>query len=205
MSTWIYNGMELDERPMFDGENRYAIEIVDEMYPSNPREEYDHAWTFAFTNNRYFSGDKTASHEEEKALVRRKGWVCVPVYAYVHGAVAFSIGSFADQWDSGCCGYAYAKLSEWGKRNTEERRTRALDCLKGELEEYQAYCNGDTHLLHVVDLTDEEDDEYTGGYYGWRYAVEAAHEELASLNKKNVDDESIYTMMQQGVYETEEV
>ena len=25
MSTWIYNGMELDERPTFDGENRYAM------------------------------------------------------------------------------------------------------------------------------------------------------------------------------------
>lgn len=203
MSTWIYNGEEYDERPMFDGENRYAIEIVDEMHPYNPREEYDHAWTLAFTNNRYFSGDKTASHEEEKAMVRRKGWLCVPVYAYVHSSVAFSINGFGDPWDSGCCGYAYAKLSEWGKRNTEERRTRALDCLKGELEEYQAYCNGEVYTLHVVDLTDEEGDEYIGGFYGWQYAVEEAYDELAGLNKEKADDESIYAMAQQGVYEEE--
>lgn len=197
MSTWIYNGMELDERPMFDGENRYAIEIVDDMYPYNPREEYDHAWTLALTQ----WGDKRPDSGEEKAMVRRKGWMCVPVYAYVHGGVAFSIGSFGDPWDSGCCGYAYAKLSEWGKHNTEERRTRALNCLKGELEEYQAYCNGDVYLLHIVDLTDEEDDDYIGGYYGWRYAVEAAHDELASWNKKKADDESVYAMMQRGIYE----
>lgn len=201
MSTWIYNGDEYDERPMFDGENRYAIEIMDDLYPTNPREDYDHAWTLALTQ----WGDKRPVSVEEKDMVRRKGWLCVPIYAYVHSGVAFSVGGFGDPWDSGCCGYAYAKLSEWGRRNTEERRTRALHCLKGELEEYQAYCNGDVYLLHVVDLTDEEDDEYLGGYYGWRYAVEAAHEELASLNKKKVDDESIYALMQQGVYETEVV
>lgn len=183
MIGYFYDGNFTESRPALDPRHPYAVVVSYDEVADNPREENDNMWTLAFTNNRYFGcGDHECDAEEERRMNRKRGWLCLPIYAYVHSAVAFSVGKFADPWDSGCCGYAYAKLVQWGRRADAARARRAINALKSELSEYQAYTNGEVYCLDIVDLRSGEPlYEYgCGGLYGWSAAEAEAEAMLKS-------------------------
>ena len=170
-------GAFLNQRPEM---NRVLFVDYDDAGAENPR-DYGQ-WVICLTDNRDFPhGDHVADHEEEKHMSRKRGWLCVPVYAYVHSGVAFSLAPFGDPWDSGCCGYAYARLAKWGRRNDEARARRAINCLKTELETYQSYVNGEVYWAGVEDTRTGEILDSCGGYYGADAARDAALEMLAAL------------------------
>jgi hypothetical protein len=90
----------------------------------------------------------------------------VPVFAYIHGMVAFSLSPYSDPWDSGQAGIA---LIPSDVTDAEA---------KGELDEYEAYVNGSVYRWTI-----ETDEHYEGcgGYYSVEDALNDARAELAAL------------------------
>lgn len=164
----------------------YSFEIIRDMSPLNPREEYDHAFTLCFVENRYITGDTTISPYFEPDHESR---IIFPVYAYIHSGIALSTAPFSCPWDSGRIGYASIKKADFlrefygekARHLTKKRRARALEILKGELEEFQAYLDGDV-FGYVIRDEEGEEIESCFGYYGEQYAEEEARAIVDHLN-----------------------
>jgi hypothetical protein len=81
-------------------------------------------------------------------------------------------------WDSGQIGFIVAfregiqRFQPSWRRITKKRREIILEWLRGEVETYSAYANGETYGFQVVRLADPEDPESgeimdsCWGYYG---------------------------------------
>ncbi|AOQ24595.1 hypothetical protein MTAT_19380 [Moorella thermoacetica] len=78
------------------------------------------------------------------------GAVILPLYLYDHGGVTISTESFNDPWDSGWVGWIYV-LDEDIKKEfhvdeiTDEIRQKTVDILKGEVETYDMYLQGEVY------------------------------------------------------------
>ena len=79
-----------------------------------------------------------------------KAYVVLPVYLLDHSGLSVSTHSFNDPWDSGQTGIIFASFDkireEYGVENvTPEIRSKAEDLLRGEVEQYDAYLNGECY------------------------------------------------------------
>jgi len=111
--------------------------------------------------------------DEVKAVLEARffnEYVALPVYKYEHSGVAFNTTGFHCRWDSGQIGYIYITREDarniWGlKRLSPQKRQWALDILKGEVESYSQWANGE---LYGFTIEDEEKgiDDSCGGFYG---------------------------------------
>lgn len=121
------------------------------------------------------------------------GVVILPVYAYEHGGITISTGSFNCPWDSGQFGYIYATkekiLSDFGKegrRLGSEDKDRTREILEAEVKIFDQYLTGDVWYWKVESRTipeerpqtseDDEDIEWDliescHGIYGYDDAV----------------------------------
>ena len=166
----------------------YTLEIVRDPFPANPREEFDHVFTLHFTNNRYISGDETINPDRP---LDPSGLIVFPVFAYIHSGVALSVAPFSCPWDSGQIGYATVSKADFlreffgnsARLLTKARRARALEVLKIELEEFQAYIDGDV-FGYVIKDADDNEIFSCWGYYGEQYAEEDGQAHLESLEAK---------------------
>lgn len=93
--------------------------------------------------------------------------LCLPIYAYEHGGITVSHGSFSCRWDSGQVGWHYitkqAADAAWGEGKWTEDTLRA--CLKAELEEYDHYLQGNVWRFEIEDENGDVVDS-CGGFYG---------------------------------------
>ena len=145
----------------------YTLTIHPDELPENPR-EWDNLGTMYFENypmSRHITGDANA----EKPPI--KGCVTLKVYAYVHSGIALKVEeAFGCPWDSGLVGVIYVThekiREEYGiSRVTKKWREKVREYLKGEVETYNRYLEGD---IWRFTLENEEGDleDSCGGFYG---------------------------------------
>ena len=93
--------------------------------------------------------DDPRDREFRKRLraIRIFGGVVLPVYAYDHSGVTFSVNNsypFSDPWDGGQVGYAYMTSKEIEKEYKGDR-ARATEHLKAMVLYADAYSNGECY------------------------------------------------------------
>ena len=171
--------------------NGLTAEIaVDEYADFNPREDMDNLWNFV-SNCRSIDleeGDLTLDELMEALRGERKSvyrdYIILPVYMYRHSGTALSLSPFGCPFDSGIGFVAYIKKSTLRneyhtKRVTKDVIERATNYLRGEIENYAHYLNGE---IYIVDVTDKYglSVETCGGFLGLESAREFADEILGT-------------------------
>ena len=121
----------------------------------SPRCEFNLSLIIGF-HKRYHIGDRhdiRADHYDgwdsmQKALVRKYNVVVIhPLYMYDHGGVSLSTTPFNCPWDSGQVGFVVVtreSMMESGhKRATKKVKEWLSEIIHSEIEEYNAYLNGE--------------------------------------------------------------
>ena len=193
-----------------DTDNAIIVEntayfIQPDQNPPNPRKQFDPVMHLIADLGRYgdYSDSETplkdwyeelgcpedvdeSSLQELCTYAESKGWYVAKVYAYVHGAVRFSLRPFGCPFDSGCCGVIYASPKECRKNQDVVAET--------EIRELDQWVNDDVWELctaEVVNYYEKSRELYVqnveyvyGGIYGYEAALEALKEEVE--NAKNI-------------------
>ena len=152
-------------------DGKYTINLMEDMYPESPREDYDHLGTMACWHRRYNLGDKQPNEDPSDFYKQMKQENCIflPLYLLDHSGLTMSTADFADPWDSGQVGWIYVTAervrNEYGwKHITKTRRQQIEKYLKGEVEEYDDYLRGEVYYAEI--LEDGEIIDCCGGFYG---------------------------------------
>lgn len=148
-------------------EPKFTYKIHRDEDAGSPRRENDNLGVMALKHGRYDLGDKDAelpfvNGDWREGTLRDDVFLCKKVYLYDHGGITISHSPFSCQWDSGMVGWHYitkqALLDNWPDIDlaSEDAMQKANDILDGELEEYDAYLQGE---VWGYTITDEEGDE----------------------------------------------
>jgi len=159
--------------------------LVRDDIPLSPR-EWDNLGTMVCFHRRYDLGDKhDYTVEDIKELVKREDIISLPLYLYDHSGISMRTYPHGHHvaWDCGQVGYIFVTKErikkEYGKV-TKKTIEKAIEVLKGEVENYDQYIQGDVYCC-VVETYDKEknhlDYDVVGGYYGVDYALQALKEE----------------------------
>ena len=169
----------------------YTAYVYYDEYGDDPR-SWDNLGTMIYFHNRYSlpheadinSDDYSSWDEMEEAITRKFGsCVILPVYMYDHSGLAFSTGSFHGRlpqghayFDSGRVGFIFVTKKkirkEYGKAGKKEIE-KAIDIMKGEVDVYGKYANGECYRFVVEDPEGEQVDS-CGGYYDSEDAMNEA-------------------------------
>ena len=166
--------------------------IVYDETPESPR-DWDNLGTMICFHGRYNLGDKhgynkndySSWDELEKAILVENGRdaIILPVYMYDHSGVSLSTTPFSCRWDSGQVGFIVVDRDtvrkEYGvKRITAEKKALVEYYLKGEVETYSQYLNGDVYGYEVYSIDEDGNEEFEDSCYGY-YGMEYVEKELA--------------------------
>lgn len=82
-----------------------------------------------------------------KKTINRVNALCYiyPLYCIKHSGISISMSSFADPWDSGCCGVIAIIKSQLKKECGTTSEERAKEILEGEVDLYSKYLNGEVY------------------------------------------------------------
>lgn len=148
------------------GNDLYFIAWASDPYPCNPRKDYECYSTFYITPNRYFSGDKSINDlTPDLASLNESDYLKLPIYTYVHSAIALSSTPFHDDFDTGLAGFAVCtrqNMADLGY-STPDWSSRAENIIEDELATYQQYLNDEAKSLTLyhynpdINTWDEED------------------------------------------------
>ncbi len=144
----------------------YLIEIFPDNDPDNPR-EWDNLGTMICFHGRYDLGEKhgydhndySGWEELEKTIVEDNNvGVILPLYLYDHSGLSISTTPFSCVWDSGKIGFICVSklkiLDEFGgKIVTKKLKEKVEGILKGEVETYNQYLQGDVYGYVVSKVT----------------------------------------------------
>lgn len=155
-------------------EEEQIAELIHDPDCENPRDYAVSQFLSKHDNRREFgdvqlSEDSLMSELEER-INSGNYWV-FPVYAYIHGDVAFKMNPFECRWDSGMVGFICCEKHVY---DTEEDAKKAM---MAELETYALWVNG-----QCFGWSTEKDSCF--GYYG----VEGALGGLSEATGIKVDD-----------------
>ena len=163
-----------------------TIKIYHDEDAQGPNEfEDDNGVLIVTTRNRYFDvTPKDWSADELDAIFKASNtkkrmyahngerYHVRPLFAYVHSAVALSLGrngQFSDPWDSGCIGAVLIKTGIVG-----HGRKHGVDaCARGHVESWNQYLSGDVWFYQVLNQNGDIVDS-CGGFYGLDYCKEEA-------------------------------
>lgn len=141
--TWQGRYYSIDRNDFSDGKEFIASILGDEL------EEKIHE---KYNNSEDYLNDVIKRLD-------KKGIIALPVSCYEHSCVKY-YAEFSSGWDCGTVGIAWIKkenlLNEYGgKIVTKKIKEKALSILKGELEEYTQYANGEVYEYSVENLNGE--------------------------------------------------
>lgn len=153
-----------------------TVHVYHDECAESPR-EWDNLWQFV-SNRRSDSMNETNFPDLDYIMENHKAierdYIIVPVYMYNHGGVALSLESFIGraphaEWDSGVGYFALvskARLHEEyrSKIVTASVRERAMSCLKGEVETFGKWLNGDVYGFIIEDEYGNQGDSCWGYY-----------------------------------------
>jgi hypothetical protein len=125
----------------------------------------------------------------EKAVnaVLDRFYIILPLYLYDHSGITMNTSGFSCPWDSGQVGIIYATIEQCKKEwSGDDWRERAVNCLRGEVEEYDHFISGEIYgyTVEPKDTNKEiECDDSCWGYLGYESAMETmVNEAKASIN-----------------------
>lgn len=104
--------------------------------------------------------------------LNKKGYVALPVYAYIHSGVTVSTNPFGCRWDSGLSGMIYAKRTDYIKDFGTKKNVKNSVIeghLKGELETFDTWLRGEVYYFSIEDAETGEILDSCGGFYGDDY------------------------------------
>lgn len=105
--------------------------------------------------------------------LNKKGYVALPVYAYIHSGVTVATTPFGCRWDSGLSGFTYVKrtdyIKDFGTKKNVKNST-IENHLKGNLETFDQWLRGEVYYFSIEDAETEETLDSCGGFYGSDYA-----------------------------------
>lgn len=114
-----------------------------------------------YTTSHYLCWD-----EMMKDIIKNENILAIlPVYGHDHSCFTISTTPFSCKWDSGQLGFIFITKETFfenfgGQRATKRRVEEALKILVSEIEEYNAYLNGD--VWEIVDENGDSDIEIYG-------------------------------------------
>jgi hypothetical protein len=151
----------------------YLFQIMRDDSIGCPREEYEHQWTWTTTDGAGYT-DKGAIPVDdfrEMEQAERAKYVIVPLYLYRHSGDYIGMSNaaypFNDRFDAGCMGLAYVER-EWIRREygwkvlTRKRMEKLKTYLRHEVDEMNAWMQGDVYGFSVMELASEEEDSCWG-------------------------------------------
>ena len=172
--------------------NGYAVVVKYDRYSESPR-EWDNL-SKLFLRTRSVNVQECTEDEMRNARVR------VPVYKYEHSGVCLQASMdgnpFSCPWDSCLAGYAVvsadALRKEYGvKRITQKVVDRAIDAVKGEIDTYSQWLNGEVYGFEVYKVDDDVPDdcvcetgELTDSCWGFYGVDDALAEGLENVPKE---------------------
>ena len=180
----------------------FTIDICQDFDPEDPR-EWDNIGTMVCFHKRYTLGDKHNYKQEDFSSwsdLKDKiisdnpsGVVFLPIYLLDHSCLVLSIEPFNDPWDSGQVGFIYvsnAKIAyEYG--NDPLAVERALNYLRGEIETYSQYLNGEVYGYIAKCNAYPEVKDSCWGYFGYDNCMECAKESVDSMAETVAKDLAI--------------
>jgi hypothetical protein len=140
------------------------LRIVSDEIGDSPR-EWDNLGKIAYRHRNYTLGE-VAIPKELGSIEEIEKWLqesqnalfFIPLYIYEHSGVSLSISReypFNDRWDSGQVGYIFitkAKLDNEGL-DLEKDKDKIFSILKGEIETFNQYLNGEVYGFQMVTIS----------------------------------------------------
>lgn len=105
--------------------------------------------------------------------LNKKGYVALPVYAYIHSGVTVRTTPFGCRWDSGLSGFIYTKRTDYIKEFGVKKNVKNSiieNHLKGDLETFDTWLQGEVYGFSIEDAETGEFLGSCGGFYGSGYA-----------------------------------
>lgn len=174
--------------------SQFTYEIVRDEDPCHPRKDADIFGTIFYVSRRHDLGDKRVSPEDIEEIQNDDNFISLPVYAYIHGAISLSVGSFSCEWDSGQAGIIAISKDKacktfGAKELTPDLLKTIQECLISEVEEFSAYLSEEAYGYVIKDVQGNVVDSCFGFWYGengrWN-AEQEAKSALANLEKNTV-------------------
>jgi hypothetical protein len=165
----------------------FTLEIVTDNDPVSPREGFN-LGTIYYSSSRYTLGDQQVSKDEIEAMMADKEMIYLPVYAYIHSGIVMNTTGFSCPWDSGMSGIIAISKDKIRKAFNVKRITKDImasvkSCLKGEVETYSQYLNGEVYCYLIKDDSGDIVDS-CGGFYSEEDAESEGKAVLDYFNKK---------------------
>jgi len=171
-----------------------TLNICYDPFPEDPRATYDPFGHMVCFHARHNLGDTTdlrsadfsSWREMEEYLTKEYDAVVIlPVYLLDHGGLSVRTTPFPDGWDSGRIGLIYATKDDVEKaygtaEMTPDLRANVERALRGEVEIYDAYLQGDAYV-YVLAGPGGTPLESCGGYYG-EDGIKSILEDVAKPN-----------------------
>lgn len=163
--------MQVVETVQYRGQD---IRIFLEEYAEdfNPRND-DNLGIMVCYHNRYRLGDSVAREnfpnpEDFIEFMEKKGdeLIVLPMYMYDHSGICVNTTGYHCPWDSGQIGWIYiskkaAREALCLSRITKKQEEKIRGYLRGEVETYSTYLEGDIYS-YEIDLPDGESDSCCG-------------------------------------------
>ena len=161
---------------------RYKLEIFDDLDPTNPR-EFDNLGTMVCFHSRYILGDETnlkssdfSSWEELESYLYKieKALIVIPIFMYDHSGLSVNTTGFSCPWDSGQIGFIYASKERIRKEYSCKRISKNLkeqvrELLCSEVSLYNDYLSGNVYSFTLTDKEKDEELDSSSGFYGTDY------------------------------------
>jgi hypothetical protein len=160
-----------------------VVKVYVDQDASSPREFGMLSEILYSKKSRYTLGDRAVDSREIDQKIKNDEYICLPVFAYIHGNVTLSTKPFSCQWDSGQSGIIYVSKEkirkEFGvKRVSLKLMETVIKQLQGEVNTYSRYLNGDVYGYVVEDDQGEEVDSCWGFFEEPTQIAEQVEREL---------------------------
>ena len=176
---------------------RYKLEIFDDLDPSDPR-EFDNLGTMVCFHRRYNLGDETelkssdfSSWEElENYLYKEENaLIAIPVFMYDHSGLWINTTGFSCPWDSGQVGYIYISKEKVRREYSCKRISKKLkemirEMLCSEVDLYNDYLCGNVYGFTLTDKENAEEIDSSCGFYGTDYIENGIFDYVSSYFTK---------------------
>ena len=170
---------------------KYEIRIkydMDARSYMDPAEEFD-PFEILYTSTHYTLGTRHMGSgediEEYAKEIEEEGGLVLPVFAYIHGGVSMSTGSFGDPWDSGQSGVIVLSKEDWDKHFPGYEKERIYEAMSATVKTFGKWANGEVYYFEIVDRITGDEVDTCGGFFSMKEAMAHAVSEVTARTKRD--------------------
>lgn len=167
---------------MISETKNFRLTVEYDVFPPNPREEWDHLGTIYAEHSRYKVGDESFHNMEYDAPFA----IQLPVYMYDHSGITISTDPFSCPWVSGQIGWICVTrekiLKEWNRKKLSQKLLEKVKkTLVAEIAEYDSYLSGECYYYSLEKKEDGEWEEIDscGGFLGREHLMSHLKEQCS--------------------------